>query len=220
MQVYGGPHAQLVTDSWAPTAAMRAQFLRQAGFAVLVLDNRGGARRGLAFEAPLHHALGGVEVDDQVDGVRFLVGAGLCDPTRVGINGWSYGGYLAAMCLARAPQVFRAAVAGAPVIAWDGYDTHYTERYMGTPQADPAAYERSSVLAHVSAIRGSLLVVHGLIDENVHFRHTARLVTALQNAAQAYDILIYPEERHMPRSEEGRRHMEARIVEYFQRTLS
>ena len=220
VQVYGGPHAQLVTDSWAPTAAMRAQFLRQAGFAVLVLDNRGGARRGLAFEAPLHHALGGVEVDDQVDGVRFLVGAGLCDPTRVGINGWSYGGYLAAMCLARAPQVFRAAVAGAPVIAWDGYDTHYTERYMGTPQADPAAYERSSVLAHVSAIRGSLLVVHGLIDENVHFRHTARLVNALVAAGVPYELLLFPDERHVPRREEDRVYMERRISGFLAGALA
>ena len=220
VHVYGGPHAQLVTNSWAPTAAMRAQFLRQAGYAVLVLDNRGGARRGLALEAPLHHAMGQAEVDDQVDGVRFLVRSGLADAGRVGIYGWSYGGYMAAMCLARAPDVFRAAVAGAPVSAWDGYDTHYTERYMGMPQADPAAYERSSVLTHVSAIRGQLLLVHGLIDENVHFRHTARLVNALVAAGVGYELLLFPDERHVPRREEDRVYMERRIAEFFGRTLA
>ena len=220
VSVYGGPHAQMVSDSWGMTVDLRAQYLAAQGFLVFKLDNRGSARRGLAFEGAIQRRLGAIEVQDQVDSVRWLVEQGLVDGGRVGIYGWSYGGYLAAMCLLTAPDVFKAAVAGAPVTDWDGYDTHYTERYMDKPGANSGGYRAASVLSYVDRLAGGLLLVHGMVDENVHFRHTARLVTALQNAAQAYDILIYPEERHMPRSEEGRRHMEARIVEYFQRTLS
>ena len=215
VSVYGGPHAQRATDSWAVTADMRAQHLRGLGYAVFVLDNRGSARRGLAFESAIRHDLGNVEVQDQVDGVGWLVEQGLADPARVGIYGWSYGGYLAAMCLARAPGVFRAAVAGAPVTHWDGYDTHYTERYMGTPASNPDGYERSSVMHHVASLRGELLLVHGLLDENVHFRHTARLVGALVRSRKRFQLLMLPEERHLPRKAEDRVYVEERIRDFF-----
>jgi dipeptidyl-peptidase-4 len=194
---------------------MRAQYLRDRGFLVFKVDNRGSARRGLAFEAAIRHNLGDVEVQDQVDGVRWLVAQGLADPARVGIYGWSYGGYIALMCLARAPEVFKAAVAGAPVTHWDGYDTHYTERYMGTPQSNPEGYRESSVMAHADRIQGDLLLVHGLVDENVHFRHTARLINALIRARKPYELLLFPDERHMPRKLEGRVYMEQRIRDFF-----
>ena len=140
VSAYGGPHAQMITRSWGVTVALRAQYLRQQGFCVAVVDNRGSTDRGLAFEGHLRHRLGTVEVDDQVALVTSLVDAGVTDPERVGIYGWSYGGYLSALCLARRPDVFRAACAGAPVTSWDGYDTHYTERYMGTPADNPDGY--------------------------------------------------------------------------------
>ncbi len=215
VSVYGGPHAQRAVDSWAVTADMRAQHLRQLGYAVFVLDNRGSARRGLGFESAIRHDLGHVEVQDQVDGVRWLVEQGVADPARVGIYGWSYGGYLAAMCLARAPDVFRVAVAGAPVTHWDGYDTHYTERYMGTPESNPDGYERSSVMHHVASLRGELLLVHGLLDENVHFRHTGRLVAALVRARKRFQLLMLPEERHLPRKTEDRIYLEERLRDFF-----
>jgi dipeptidyl-peptidase-4 len=220
VSVYGGPHAQMVTNSWAMTAAMRAQHLRSLGFLVFVLDNRGSARRGVDFETAIARDMGNVEVQDQVDGVRWLVGQGLTDPQRVGIYGWSYGGYMAAMSLARAPEVFRAAVAGAPVTHWDGYDTHYTERYMGAPRSNPEGYERSSVLAHAADIAGRLLLVHGLIDENVHFRHTARLVNALIRERKRYELLLFPDERHVPRRFEDRLYMEERIRDFLLGALS
>ncbi len=219
VQVYGGPHAQLVTRGWPRTVAMRAQYLARQGFLVFVLDNRGSARRGLAFEGAIKHAMGHVEVEDHVDGVRWLIDHGLTDPQRVGIYGWSYGGYMALMCLARAPAVFHVAVAGAPVTHWDGYDTHYTERYMGMPQSNAQAYEASSVIPYVGDIRGQLLLVHGLIDENVHFRHTARLINALIQARKPYDLLLFPDERHMPRKLEDRVFMEEQICAYFRRNL-
>lgn len=215
VSVYGGPHAQRVTNQWLLTVDMRAQYLSQQGFLVFKLDNRGSARRGLAFEAPIQHDMGNVEVQDQVDGVNWLVAEGLTDPQHVGIYGWSYGGYMAAMCLARAAGTFHVAVAGAPVTHWDGYDTCYTERYMGTPQSNPDGYATSSVMTHLDALRGKLLLVHGLIDENVHFRHTARLINGLIRAKRPYDLLLFPNERHMPRGLADRIYMEERIRDYF-----
>jgi len=128
--------------------------------------------------------------------------------------------YLSAMCLARAPGVFRCAVAGAPVTSWDGYDTHYTERYMGgTPEELPDAYAQSAVMSHVENIEGALMLVHGLVDENVHFRHTARLAQALVDAQKAYELLTFPNERHSPRSQKDRVFMEQRIFSFLQRWL-
>jgi dipeptidyl-peptidase-4 len=219
VNVYGGPHAQRVQNSWDLTTDMRAQYLRGLGYLVVRIDNRGSARRGLAFEAPIRHDMGDVEVKDQVDGVNWLVAEGLADPKRVGIYGWSYGGYMAAMALARAPETFKVAVAGAMVASWADYDTHYTERYMGLPKDNAAGYEESSVLAHVGDITGQLMIVHGLIDENVHFRHSARMVQAMIAARKPYELLLFPSERHMPRSEGDRVYMEERIRDFFQKHL-
>ncbi len=215
VDVYGGPHVQSVTNGWPLTAAMRRQYLRSLGFLVFVLDNRGSSRRGLAFEAVLNRNMGRAEVEDQVDGVNWLVQQGLADPQRVGVYGWSYGGYMALMCLLRAPETFHAAVAGAPVTHWDGYDTFYTERYMGRPQDESEAYRQSSVMAHVDELHGRLMIVHGLIDENVHFRHTARLINALIGARKPYDLMLFPDERHMPRREDDRVYMEERLRDFF-----
>jgi dipeptidyl aminopeptidase/acylaminoacyl peptidase len=218
--VYGGPHVQRVNRSWSQSADMRAQRLRSLGFCVVKCDNRGSSRRGLSFESAISRRLGRLEVLDQVAAVRQLVVRGIADPRRVGVYGWSYGGYLSAMCLCRAPDVFHVAVAGAPVTSWDGYDTHYTERYMGLPADNPSGYRESAVFDHVPNMRGKLMIVHGLIDENVHFRHTTRLINKLIAAGKDYDLLIFPEERHSPRRLRDRIYMEQRISEYFTRHLS
>jgi len=215
VSVYGGPDVQYVRNSWRMTADMRAQYLRSLGYLVFKLDNRGSARRGLKFEGAIKHDMGNIEVRDQVDGVNWLVSEGLTDAKHVAIYGWSYGGYMAAMALARAPRTFKVAVAGAPVTSWDGYDTHYTERYMGTPQNNAEGYRQSSVMTHVGTMEGKLLLVHGLIDENVHFRHTARLINALIKARKDYTLLLFPNERHSPRSEKDRVYMEERIRDFF-----
>ena len=217
--VYGGPHAQVVDNHWSMTCSMRQQYLRSQGYLVFCLDNRGSARRGLEFEGVIKHRMGDVEVRDQVDGVRWLIDSRLADPDRVGVYGWSYGGYMTLMCLMQASDVFKMGVAGAPVVHWDGYDTHYTERYMGTPQSNPNGYKASSALTHVDGLKGDLLIVHGLIDENVHFRHTARLINALIKARKPYEFLMFPDERHMPRSQADRIYMEERITDFFERNL-
>jgi dipeptidyl-peptidase 4 len=220
VEVYGGPSAQTVTDSWAMTVDLRAQMLVEQGFIVLKVDNRGSARRGLAFEAPIARHMGDVEVHDQVAGVRWLESLGIADTSRVGITGWSYGGYMTLMSLLKAPDVFKAGVAGAPVTDWDGYDTGYTEKYMGTPQNNPDGYRDASVITYAASLRGRLLLVHGMIDENVHFRHTARLIQALIDAGRPYETLLYPNERHLPRSERDRADMERRLLEFFKKHLA
>jgi dipeptidyl-peptidase-4 len=219
VSVYGGPGAQMVDDSWTQTVDLRAQMLAQQGFVVLKVDNRGSARRGLAFEAAIARRMGQIEVRDQVAGVRWLETLGFADASRVGIYGWSYGGYMAVMALVTAPDVFKAGVAGAPITFWEGYDTAYTEKYMDTPQENAEGYRLGSALTHIDRIRGKLLVIHGMIDENVHFRHTARLMQALIDAGKPFETLLYPNERHMPRSEHDRLDMERRILEFFQRNL-
>ena len=218
--VYGGPHVQRVNRSWSQCADMRAQRFRSLGFCVVKCDNRGSSRRGLAFESSISRRLGRLEVLDQVAAVRQLTVRGIADASRVGIYGWSYGGYLSAMCLCRAPDVFSCAVAGAPVTSWDAYDTHYTERYMGLPADNPAGYREAAVFDHVPNMRGKLMIVHGLIDENVHFRHTARLINRLVSCGKDYDLLLFPEERHSPRRLRDRIYMEQRIGDFFVKHLS
>lgn len=220
VMVYGGPRAQRVQESWgATTADMRAQHLRGQGFAVFKLDNRGSARRGLNFEEPIKWNMGHVEVIDQIAGVQHLIAEGIADANRVGIMGWSYGGYMALMCLAQAPHVFAAASAGAPVTHWKHYDTHYTERYMGRPDENPEGYERSSVYAHVDKIEGELQLIHGLIDENVLFRNSVRLIHLLNQARKPVDMLLFPNERHMPRGKGDLVYLQQRVVRFFQRSL-
>ena len=213
--VYGGPHVQRVNRSWNQCVDMRAQRLCSLGFAVLKCDNRGSARRGLHFEGSVKNNLGRLEVLDQVAAVRHLVLRRTADPFRVGIYGWSYGGYLSAMCLCRAPDVFHVAIAGAPVTDWGGYDTHYTERYMSLPDENSSGYNDSAVFQHVHNMRGKLMIIHGLIDENVHFRHTARLINRLISCGKEYDLLIFPDERHSPKRLRDRIYMEKRISNYF-----
>jgi len=218
--VYGGPHVQTVTNAWNLTADMTAQFLTERGFAVWKADNRGSARRGLAFESAIHRRMGSVEVLDQVDGVRFAGGRWAhLDLERVGVSGSSYGGYMTLKCLSAAPEVFHAGVSIAPVTDWDGYDTCYTERYMGTPRNNEAGYQESSALPHVGSMKGALMVIHGMLDENVHFRHTARLTTALITGSKPFSLLPLPDERHSSRREQDRAYVAERVVRFFEQSL-
>ncbi|VFQ99248.1 unnamed protein product [Cuscuta campestris] len=219
IHVYGGPGVQLVNDSWANTVDMRAQFLRSKGILVWKMDNRGTARRGLKFEGALKYNCGGVESEDQATGAEWLLKHGLAKEGHIGLYGWSYGGYLSAMTLTKFPEVFKCAVSGAPVTSWDGYDTFYTEKYMGRPLENQSGYLESSVMHHIDKLEGKLLLVHGMIDENVHFRHTARLINALAASRKFYELLVFPDERHMPRRHRERIYMEERIWDFIERNL-
>jgi dipeptidyl-peptidase-4 len=219
--VYGGPHVQTVSEAWGMTADLTAQYLAARGFAVWKMDNRGSARRGHAFESAIDRHMGTVEVRDQVDGVAFAAASWpAIDPARVGVTGASYGGYMTLRCLELAPETFKAGVSVAPVTDWDGYDTCYTERYMGTLANNAEGYRDSSVLTHTERLRGRLLVIHGMLDENVHFRHTARLTTALLGAGKAFELLPLPDERHSSRRPGDRKYVAERLAEFFERALT
>ena len=221
VMVYGGPHLQTVANAWTLTADLTAQMLTERGFAVWKADNRGSARRGHAFEEPINRSMGSVEVNDQIDGVKF-VGASWpeVDIKRVGITGGSYGGYMTLRAMELAPDVFKAGISVAPVTDWDGYDTCYTERYMGTPENNPEGYKTASVLSRVSDLNGSLLLIHGLLDENVHYRHTARLTNALIAAGKPFSILPLPDSRHGARRETDRKYLAEKSADFFAKSLA
>jgi dipeptidyl-peptidase 4 len=191
--VYGGPGVQNVTNSWG---RYYDQYLAQRGYIVFTLDNRGSGERGVAFETPLHLRMGQVEVADQVRGVEYLRTLPYVDARRVGIFGWSYGGYMTLMCLLTAPDYFQAGVSGAPVTDWQLYDTHYTERYLDQPDTNAAGYEASAVLPYVGNLRAPLLVMHGMADDNVLFTHSTRLFSVLQKLNKPFDAMTYPGSKH------------------------
>ncbi|MFM7129002.1 MAG: alpha/beta hydrolase family protein, partial [bacterium] len=197
VQLYGGPGVQTVTNSYMMGNDGSAASYNAKGIAVWKMDNRGSSRRGKEFEAAVFRNMGDLEVKDQVDGVRHVARLFLeVDASRVGITGASYGGYMTLRALTEAPETFHVGVSFAPVTDWDGYDTCYTERYMETPQTNPEGYKNSSVINHADRIKGKLLLIHGMIDENVHYRHTARLVQALMAAGKPFELLAVPEGRH------------------------
>ncbi|MBI9044493.1 MAG: S9 family peptidase [Anaerolineaceae bacterium] len=217
--VYGGPGSQQVTNSWMSTVKMIPQYLSSLGYLVMQVDNRGSARRGVVFEGALKHWTGKVEVEDQVAGVQHLAARGLVDEKRVGVFGWSYGGYMSIMCLVKAAEVFKAAVSGAPSVYWDGYDTFYTERYMGLPEDNPDGYQKSTPTSYLDGMQGKLMLVHGLIDENVHFRHTARFINELIAANKDYELVLLPDARHSMRKPQDVAYYLKRMSRFFQENL-
>ncbi|MDQ4131151.1 MAG: S9 family peptidase, partial [Actinomycetota bacterium] len=193
---YGGPHAQRVLKALG--GYLTSQRFAEQGFAVLVVDGRGTPGRGPNWERAVHLDLAGPVLEDQVEG---LMAAAELEPRldlhRVAIRGWSFGGYLAALAVMRRPDVFHAAVAGAPVTDWRLYDTHYTERYLGHPHLEPDAYERSSIVADAARLQRPLLLIHGLSDDNVVAAHSLRLSRALLEAARPHTFLPLSGVTHM-----------------------
>jgi dipeptidyl-peptidase 4 len=200
VDVYGGPGVQRVRKAWAgyprSNEGFFREYLAQHGYIVFTLDNRGSAARGMRFGTAIYHHMGSVEVQDQVAGVSFLKTLPYVDPKRIAVFGWSYGGYMALMCMMQAPDVFAAGIAGAPVTDWHLYDTHYTEQYMGTPQENAAGYTSSSVLTYANQLRGPLLIMHGMADDNVLFTHSTTLFKKLQDLNKQFDIMTYPGSKH------------------------
>ncbi len=213
VDVYGGPGVQRVLDNW--TGGSFTQILTRAGYLVFQLDNRGTAFRGTAFQSPIHGKLGDVEVTDQVQGARWLSSQSFVDPDRIGVWGWSYGGYLSLMLMFKAPEVFRAGVSGAPVTDWAMYDTHYTERYLSRPQDNPAGYAASSVLPYARELKGRLLIMHGMADDNVLFLHSTKLLRKLQDLGRAFDVMVYPGAKHGLLRQHDGRHALATIKCFF-----
>jgi dipeptidyl-peptidase-4 len=216
-RVYGGPRGQSVTRKWG---SMFDQWLVRQGYLVFQLDNRGTGYRGTAFDAPIYKRLGSVEVRDQARGVEFLKTLSYVDADRIGIFGWSYGGYMALMCAMQNPELYAAAISGAPVTDWRLYDTHYTERYMGDPGRDAAAYDASDVLHHADGLGTPLLVLHGMADDNVLFQHSTRLFRQLQAAGIPFEMMTYPGFKHsLLREPEAGLHAYRTIALFLERYL-
>jgi dipeptidyl-peptidase-4 len=160
------------------------------------LDNRGSLGRGHRWQSAVFHNLGAKELEDQKEGVRYLESLGFVDPARVGIHGWSYGGFLTLYALCNAPDLFRAGIAGAPVTDWRNYDTIYTERYMGLPQENVDGYRRGSVVAKAADLSAKLMIVHNFGDDNVHFQNTLQMADALERAGKQFELMVYPQKAH------------------------
>lgn len=213
VMVYGGPNSQMIVDGWAPRLLW--QHLADRGFFVFQVDNRGTGGRGVAFERAPHKRLGVVELEDQVAAAKWLGKIAEVDATRIGISGHSYGGFMSALAMIRAPEVFAAGVAGSPVTDWRTYDTGYTERFMETPAANPDGYAASDVTKDVGALTGHLLIMHGQMDENVHYTNTARFIDALVAAKKPFDLLVFPGERHGQRNPANKAYANERIARFF-----
>ncbi|MDG2517458.1 S9 family peptidase [Lysobacter soli] len=193
VMVYGGPASQTVKRAWAPDFN---QYLAQHGYVVFSLDNRGTPRRGAAFGGALYGKQGTVEVADQLKGVEWLKSQPWIDGSRIGVYGWSNGGYMTLMLLAKASNQYACGAAGAPVTDWALYDTHYTERYMGLPKANVAGYQEARVLEHIDGLTSKLLLIHGMADDNVLFTNSTALMSALQKRGQPFELMTYPGAKH------------------------
>lgn len=191
--VYGGPHGRMVTNAW--TGGL-ANYLARRGFLVFSIENRGASRQGVRADTALHRRMGAVEVEDQVAGANWLKRQPFVDPARVGVYGWSYGGYMTLNLMLRAPGVYAVGVSGAPVTDWSLYDTHYTERYMGTPADNAAGYLQSSAVTHAGGLAAPLLIVHGMADDNVLFANSTKLFAELQKRRKPFDVMVYPGYKH------------------------
>jgi dipeptidyl-peptidase-4 len=217
--LYGGPHAQVVTNSWAGNRGLLMQHWVDKGYVVFTLDNRGSNYRGKAFEDPIYKKMGFIEVEDQIAGVEFLRTLPYVDAERIGVHGHSYGGYMTLMSMFKAGDYFAAGVSGAPVTDWRLYDTHYTERYMGNPNTDDDAYTASSVFPYAKDLKGDLLIYHGMADDNVLFTHSTMLYKHLQDLAIPFETMDYVGKKHSIRGKQTGIHLYNTITNFFDRTL-
>jgi dipeptidyl-peptidase-4 len=192
--VYGGPGVQAVRNSWQGLGW--DQVLAHRGYVIWQLDNRGSFGRGHAFEAPIYHEMGKTELADQRTGIEKLISMGFADGGRIGIFGWSYGGYMTLYSLLHAPEVFKAGIAGAPVTDWHNYDTIYTERYMGLPGENKEGYAKSSNLLAAEHLKAKLMIVHNFEDDNVLFQNTMQFVNALETADKQFEFMLFPQKSH------------------------
>lgn len=216
-QHYGGPGTgQQVTRAWNGALP---QYLVSRGYIYFQIDNRGSYHRGKAFEDHIYHAMGSVEVADQLAGAAYLKTLPFVDAKRIAINGWSYGGYMTIKMLEAAPGVFAAGISGAPVTKWELYDTHYTERYLGDPRTDPASYASSNALADTAKITDPLLLIHGMSDDNVVFTNATAFATKMQREARPFEMMFYPGQTHRVGGPGISQHLWTTILDFLDRRM-
>jgi dipeptidyl-peptidase 4 len=213
---YGGPTTQLAKRDFGD---LFDQYLAQQGYVVITLDNRGMSRRGRAFSDPINRQLGNIEVEDQRAALQWLASQPWVDGKRMGVFGWSYGGYLSLMMLGKASDLVAAAVSVAPVTEWAMYDTHYTERYLGQPKDNAEGYRKSGVLSWIEGMTSPLLLIHGMADDNVLFTNSTQLMAELQNRGKDFDLMTYPGGKHGMSTPAMKKHVYNTIHRWFDRQL-
>ena len=218
VDVYGGPHVQLVQKHWDPNN-LYEQLLAENGFLVWTLDNRGSWGRGHAWESAVFENMGKHELEDQLTGVEYLKSLPYVDGSRIGIRGWSYGGYMTLYALTHAPEIFKCGAAGAPVTDWKFYDSIYTERYMRTPKENPSGYKSASPLEAAAKLKAKLLIIHGTSDDNVHMQNTINFLNALINADKPYEFHLQPGQKHGFQGDVPRTYVDQRILDFFKQCL-
>lgn len=214
LYVYGGPHAQLVQNEWLGGAALWDYYMAQQGYIVATVDNRGSANRGFEFESCIHRQLGINEVQDQMAFVNYLIKQGYVDEKRIGVHGWSYGGFMTTTLMTTYPDVFKVGVAGGPVIDWKYYEIMYGERYMDTPQENPDGYEKVSLLNKAKNLKGKLLIIHGYLDDTVVLQHSLTFIEQCIKKGVLVDYFIYPKHQHNVRGKD-RIHLMKKVTQYF-----
>jgi dipeptidyl-peptidase-4 len=195
------------------------QYMAQQGFVVFRLDNRGSFRRERAFTDANYHQLGKVEIEDQLTGIEWLGRQSFVDAKRIGVFGWSYGGYMTLRLLAAASDKIAMGVSVAPVTDWTLYDTHYTEQFMGTPKENAAGYTDSGVYAHIDGLTSPLLLMHGMADDNVLFTNTTRMIDALVKRNVHFELMTYPGAKHGISGRTSQRHVYGNIEAFFKKNL-
>ena len=219
MFVYGGPGSQTVTNSWGGTRMAWFQLLAQNGFIVVSVDNRGTGARGEYFKKMTYQQLGKYETVDQIEAAKYLGGLPYVDANRIGIFGWSYGGYMSSLCVLKGNDVFKSAIAVAPVTNWKWYDTIYTERFMRTEKENKEGYTNNSPINFVDQLKGDYLLIHGVGDDNVHFQHTTEMANALISANKQFETYFYPNRNHGIYGDNARLHLYTKMTNFLNRTL-
>jgi dipeptidyl-peptidase-4 len=217
--VYGGPHAQMVTNSWNAGAPLWMNYMAQRGYLVFTVDNRGSGNRGFAFESVIHRNAGDAELEDQEAGVNYLKSLPFVNAERLAVHGWSYGGFMTTSLMLRKPDLFKVGVAGGPVTDWKWYEVMYGERYMDTPEENPEGYKKAEVAGYVKNLKGDLLLIHGTVDDVVVMQHNLALVKAFVDAGIQVDFFPYPMHPHNVRGKD-RLHLMTKVLDYIEESLA
>jgi dipeptidyl-peptidase-4 len=219
MNVYGGPNSQYATNDWDTFDFIWYQMLAQHGYIVVCVDGRGTGYRGEQFRKCTYMQLGKIETEDQIETAKYLGHLSYVDSSRIGIWGWSYGGFMTALCMTQGANYFKAGIAVAPVTNWRNYDNIYTERYMRTPQENPQGYDDNSPVKYVKKLKGKFLLAHGLSDDNVHVQNSMELITALIQANKQFDMQLYPNKNHGIYGGNTRYHLYKKMTDFIYENL-
>jgi len=218
VHIHGAGYAQAVRNSWSRTNLFH-QVLAQEGFVVVTVDYRGSSGYGRKFRTDVYRHLGNLDLEDAVSVVEYLESLGYVDTSRVGIWGWSYGGFLTNMAMFKRPDVFKVGCSVAAVNDWENYNLWYTTERFNSPQEDSVAYQRSSPIHFAGGLKGKLLLIHGTADSNVHFQDTVQLIFKLVKNNKNFDVMMYPREEHVFKRDESYVHVFTKILEYFEEHL-